>query len=112
MENCAQHALGGLVDVCSRKCRTGGCGKRSSFGVEDTKTVEYCAKDAPEGMVNVKNRKCRAEGCGKLPYFGIAGTKTGEYCAAHRRGWSTSKVESAEPKAAVMMRDMLTVTLR
>ncbi|CAM9597661.1 unnamed protein product, partial [Ascophyllum nodosum] len=30
---CAQHALDGMVDVFSRKCRTEGCGKRPSFGV-------------------------------------------------------------------------------
>ena len=83
-EYCTQHALGEMVvDVCSRKCRTEGCGKRSSFGVGGTKTGEYCAQHALEGMVNVKNKKCRTKGCGKQSSFGVAGTKTGEYCAQH-----------------------------
>ena len=66
-EYCAQHALGGIVDVGSRKCRTEGCVKLASFAVAGTQTVVYCAQHALEGMVDVKNRKCRTEGCGKLP---------------------------------------------
>ena len=42
VEYCAQHAPNG----CSRKCRTGGCGKKPSFGVAGTKTAEYCALHA------------------------------------------------------------------
>ena len=78
MESCAQHALDGMVDVDSRKCRTEGCGKRPSHGVAGTKTVEYCAQHALDGMVNVCSRKCRAEGCGKGLSYGVAGTKTVE----------------------------------
>ena len=83
MEYCAQHAPEGMVDVCSRKCRTEGCGKVPSFGVAGTKAAEYCAQHALEGMVDVKNRKSRTEGCGKIPSFGVAGTKMEEYCAQH-----------------------------
>ena len=72
-----------MVDVCNRKCRTEGCGKKPSFGVAGTKTVEYCTQHAPEGMVDVKSRKCRTEGCGKIPSFGGAGTKAAEYGAQH-----------------------------
>ena len=57
MEYCAQHALEGMVDVKSKKCRTEGCGKRPSFGVAGTKNVEHCAQHAPEGMVDVRSRK-------------------------------------------------------
>ena len=72
-----------MVNVCSRKCRTEGCGKRSSYGVAGTKTAEYCAQHAPDGMVDVSSRKCKTEGCGKQPSFGAAGTKTREYCSQH-----------------------------
>ena len=72
-----------MVDVCSRKRRTEGCGKRPSHGVACTKTVEYCAQHAPDGMFDVCSRKCRTEGCGKRPTHGVAGTKTAEYCAQH-----------------------------
>ena len=82
-EYCAQYALGGMLDVCSRKCRTEGCGKLPSFGVAGTKTGEFCAQHALGGMIDVKNRKCRTEGCGKLPSFGVEGIKTWEYCAQH-----------------------------
>ena len=50
---CTQHALDGMVNVRSRKCRTEGCGKQPSFGVAGTKTIEYCAQHALDGMVNV-----------------------------------------------------------
>ena len=73
----------GMVNVCSTKCRTEGCGKVPSFGVAGTKTPEYCARHAPDGMVNVKRRKCRTEGCGKCASLGVAGTKTREYCVQH-----------------------------
>ncbi|CAN0289967.1 unnamed protein product [Ascophyllum nodosum] len=33
-----------MVNVCSRKYRTGSCGKIPSFGVAGTKTAEYCAQ--------------------------------------------------------------------
>ncbi|CAM9420640.1 unnamed protein product [Ascophyllum nodosum] len=69
-----------MVDVCSRKCKTEGCGKQPSFGVAGIKTGEYCGQHAPHGMVNVRDRKCRTEGCGKKPSFGVAGTKTVECC--------------------------------
>ena len=72
-----------MVDVCSSKCRTEGCGKRPSLGVARTKTAEYCAHHAPEGMVNVYNKKCGTEGSGKRPSLGAVGTKTAEYCAHH-----------------------------
>ena len=36
-------------------CKTEGCGKKPSYGVAGTKTVEYCAQHAPDGMVNVKS---------------------------------------------------------
>ena len=38
-EYCAQHALEGMVNVKSKKCRTEGCGKLPSFGVTGTKNV-------------------------------------------------------------------------
>ncbi|CAN0382768.1 unnamed protein product [Ascophyllum nodosum] len=74
-----------MVNVCSRKCSTEGCGKQPSFGVAGTKTVQYCAQHAPDGMVNVYSRKYRTEGCGKKPSFGVAGTKMAEYCIQHVR---------------------------
>ena len=70
-----------MVDVCSKKCRTEGCGKQPSFGVADTKTAEYCAKHAPGEMVNICHKKFRSEGCDKRSSFGVAGTKTVKYCA-------------------------------
>ena len=72
-----------MVNVCSKKSRTEGCGKRSLFRVPGTKTVKYCAQHAPDGMVDICSRKCRTEGCGKISSFGVAGTKTAEYCARH-----------------------------
>ena len=88
-----------MVDVKSRKCITEGCGKRPSYGLTGTKTVEYCAQHAPDGMVNVKSRKCITEGCGKWPSYGLAGTEGVEYCAQHapasRPGW-TQTVEVTE----------------
>ncbi|CAN0145047.1 unnamed protein product, partial [Ascophyllum nodosum] len=87
-EYCAPHAPDGMVDVCSRKCRTEGCGKIPSFGVAGSKTAEYCAQHAPDGMVNVKNRKkCKTQVCGKIPSFGVARTKTAEYCVQHAPDW-------------------------
>ena len=83
VECCALNAPDKMVDVCSSKCRTEGCGKRPSLGVAGTKTVKYCAQHAPEGMINVYNKKCRTEGCGRRPSLGVAGTKTAEYCAQH-----------------------------
>ena len=80
---CAQHATDGMVNVCSRKCRTERCGKKPSFGVADTKKEEYCEQHAWDGMVNICCRKCRTKGCGKKPSFRVAGTKTGDYCAQH-----------------------------
>ena len=70
-----------MVDAKSRRCKTEGCDKRSSFGVAGTKTAEYCAQHAPDGMVDVKSRKCSTEGCGKKPSYGVAGTKRAQYCA-------------------------------
>ena len=92
---CTQHALNGMV----RKCRTEGCGKRSSFRVASTKTVEYCKQYPPDGLVNVKNRFCKTEGCGKYAAFGVAGTKTAKYCRQHALGG-----KCAELKAAASMR--------
>ena len=87
MEYCPQHALGGMVDVCSKKCRTEGCGKLASFGVLGTKMVEYCAaQHAPEGMVDVKNKKCRTEGCGKLPSFRCRYKNGGVLCTGRTEG--------------------------
>ena len=90
MEYCSQHAPDGMVNIDSRKCKTEGCGKQSSYGVAGTKTAEFCAQHAvdytqhsPDGMVDVYNRKCRTKGWGKGPSYGIAGTKTMEYCAQH-----------------------------
>ena len=80
---CSQHALDGMVNGRSIKCRTEGCGKQPSFGVAGTKTMEYCKQHAPDGMVNARSRKCRTEGCDKQSSFGVAGTKTMEYCAQH-----------------------------
>ena len=74
-----------MVDVCSRRCRTEGCGKRPSFGVAGTKMREYCVQHAPDVMVNVCSRKCRTEGCGKWPSSRVANAKTSEYCAQHAR---------------------------
>ena len=65
VEYCLHQAREGMIDVCSRKCRTEGCDKRPSFGVAGTKTAEYCAQHAPDGIVDVCSRKCRTEGCGK-----------------------------------------------
>ena len=75
-----------MVDVCKRKCRTEGCGKRPPFGVAGTKTVEYCGLHASVGMVNVNSRKCRTESCDNKPSFGVTGTKTVEYRAQHAQG--------------------------
>ena len=72
-----------MVDVTSRKCRTAGCSKHSSFGVAGTKIRENCAQHEPDGMINVRNRKYRIEGCVKKALFGVAGTKITEYCAQH-----------------------------
>ena len=66
-EYCVQHALEGMVDVKSKKCRTEGCGKKPSYRVSGTKTAEYCVQHAPDGMVNVYSKKCGTEGCGKTP---------------------------------------------
>ena len=44
-----------MVDVCNKKCRTEGCGKKPSFGVTNTRTAEYCAQHA--------RLKCGVEGC-------------------------------------------------
>ena len=79
--NCAQRTPDGMVNVKSRKCKTQGCVKASSFGVAGTKTAEYCEQYAPDEMVDIKSRKCRTQGCGKGPSFGVAGTTTAEYCA-------------------------------
>ena len=98
-EYCAQHAPDGMVNVCSKKCRTEGYDKQPSFGVAGTKMAEYCAQHPPYGMVDVCNKKCRTENCGKAPSFGVAGTKKGSSVrSTHRTGWSTSAAESAKPK--------------
>ncbi|CAN0198037.1 unnamed protein product [Ascophyllum nodosum] len=89
-----------MVNVSSRKCRTEGCDKFSSFGVAGTKTAEYCAQHASGGMVDVSSTKCRTEDCGKRPLFGVVGTKTAEYCTKHaldvmnRKLWQASAVWS------------------
>ena len=72
-----------MVNVCSRKCRTEGCGKIPSFEVAGTKTTKYCARHALDGMVNVRSKKSRTEGCGKRSLFRVPGTKTVEYYAQH-----------------------------
>ena len=61
MKYCAEHALDGMVNISSRRCKTEGCGKDPSFGVAGTKIKEYCYQHSSEGMVNVKQRKCRTE---------------------------------------------------
>ena len=33
-----------MVDACSRKCRAGGCSKKPSLGVANTRTTEYRAQ--------------------------------------------------------------------
>ncbi|CAM9859589.1 unnamed protein product [Ascophyllum nodosum] len=35
-----------MVDVKNRKCRIESCGKQPSFGVANSRTVEYCAQHA------------------------------------------------------------------
>ncbi|CAM9859658.1 unnamed protein product [Ascophyllum nodosum] len=50
----AQHAEGGMVNFYDRKCRTETCGKQLSFGVANSRTVEYCAQHA--------RLQCRVEG--------------------------------------------------
>ena len=43
-EYCAHHAPDGMVNVCSKKCRTEGCGKQPSYGMTGTTTAEYCTR--------------------------------------------------------------------
>ena len=54
---CALHALDGIVNVFSRRCKTEGCGEQPSFGVAGRKMAEYCAQNAPYGMVEVCSKK-------------------------------------------------------
>ena len=56
MDYCAKQAPDGMVNVYSRKCTTGSCGKVPSFGVIGTKTAEYCVQYAPDDMVDVCRR--------------------------------------------------------
>ena len=35
-----------MVEACSRKCKTGNCGKKLSFGVANPRSAEYCAQHA------------------------------------------------------------------
>ncbi|CAM9540904.1 unnamed protein product, partial [Ascophyllum nodosum] len=67
-EYCAQHAKEGMVDICSRKFRTKGCGKVPSFGVAGTKMRKYCAQHAPDGVVNVCIKMCRNTGGDKTSF--------------------------------------------
>ena len=70
-----------MVNVCSRKYRTEGCGIIPSFEVAGTKTTKYCARHALDEMVNVCSKKSITEGCGKISLFRVPGTKTVEYYA-------------------------------
>ena len=71
-----------MVSAYTRKCRTEGCDKHSSYGVAGMKTEGHCAQHARDGII-VYGRKCRTEGCGKQPSYGVGGAKTREYCAKH-----------------------------
>ena len=98
-EYCAQHAPDGMVNVCSRKCRTESCGKEPSFGVAGTKAAEYCAQHAPDGMVNVCSKECKTEVASRSHGSELRVPKKGSTVrSTHRTGWSTSRTESAEPK--------------
>ena len=54
-------------DVCSKKCRTGGCGKKPSFRVAATKTAEYCAQHAgiQRGVEGYREREVGPHHSGK-----------------------------------------------
>ena len=45
-EYCVQHALDGMVHILSRKCGIESWGKQLSFGVANSRTIEYCSQHA------------------------------------------------------------------
>ena len=56
-----------MVDVRSRKCRAGGCGKRPSFRVANAKTAEYCVQHArlQHGVEGYREREVGPHHSGK-----------------------------------------------
>ena len=80
---CAQHAVDGMVDVCSKRCSREGCSKHATFGVPGSRKREFCSTHAAQGMVDLKfMKRCGFEGCYKHPSYGVVGGKR-EYCAEH-----------------------------
>ncbi|CAN0479816.1 unnamed protein product, partial [Ectocarpus sp. 12 AP-2014] len=41
---CSRHAVEGMVDVCSNRCRHEGCSKHPSFGVKRSGRRQFCAR--------------------------------------------------------------------
>ena len=81
---CAQHKLGGMVNVVSRKCAAPGCTKGPSFGPPDKRPV-FCSRHRLPGHINVVSPKCAQDGCRTGPSFARSGTgNKAAYCAKHK----------------------------
>ena len=106
-EYCVQHAPDGMIDVMIRQCRVEGCGKYPSSGVASAETVKYCTQHAPDGMVDMKgkkegqNRRLRQEA---IVQSGRSESPRSTLPSTRRKGWSTSRAESAKLKAVARNR--------
>ncbi|CAM9545065.1 unnamed protein product [Laminaria digitata] len=80
---CKQHAVDGMVHVCSRRCMYDSCTKVPYFNVGGSKTAVYCKQHAEDGMVDVYRRRCSEGSCKRLPRFNVEGSKTATHCKHH-----------------------------
>ena len=64
-EDCAGHALQGMVNISRKRCAGDGCTKHPTYGVTGSRKPEYCAEHALQGIVNVVSKRCAGDGCTK-----------------------------------------------
>lgn len=69
------------------RCDHQGCPKKASFGLEESKKVEFCAQHKKQGMVDVYNTssRCIDSACTIRSSFGLEGSKKAEFCAKHKK---------------------------
>ncbi|CAN0316686.1 unnamed protein product [Ascophyllum nodosum] len=84
-----------------RKCKTEGCIGGPSFGWQARKLRVCLARPGRDGRRLQQKESAEPKFAAKQPSFELAGSKTAEYRAQHAwMGWSMSRREIAEPKAA------------
>ena len=54
VEFCTQHAVEGMIDIKSKRCRHEGCKAQLSFSISDRDNPDFCSQHTSGGILVVK----------------------------------------------------------